>query len=492
MLPFLVPPLVVVAGGLTVYGLMRRHGWAVASSAAWALAAAPGVGFGLLSAVFFFWVFAGMPPPGRLTLTALTGVLALALIAPVYQRPGGPQGPLGREHLGWRSLWQGTVGSRVALVAVLAIAAVAFGLLLWTFPQVTKTQPYGGWDAKAIWNVRALFLYRADGDLGEIFPRLKHGHPDYPLLLPASLAGQYCLAGGEHLAIPAFTSLLFTLGASAALFLAAARFASPAVACAAVAVYLVTPAVWRWAAAQYADIPLSYFLLMAVLTLSSQLDRDRGGRLPPVLAGLFLSFLAWTKNEGTVQAGLLAAAFAVLYAGARRPAAERWRRPLWIAAGALPVAVALTLFKVFWSPVNETARFLGGGLEKFLTLERWLTIVSAYWRQLVPMSGAARWGLLWAALALCALAFRRHRAAGGRPLRLFDATLVLCMGLSVMAYVMTPDGVQWHLSTSLTRLLLQLTPLAMVWAVAGAGRGRPEGARTEQDAEDSKAQRSPA
>ena len=474
----LVPLLVTVFGGLMVFALMRRHGWGVVPSAAWALASAPGVGFGLISAIFFFWVFAGLPPPGRLTLMGLTASLAIAFVAPVYSR---------HERLTWPvALGRGTAGRRLAWVAVSAAIAVGFGLLVFTSPQVGVTNPYGGWDAKAIWNVRALFLYRANGDLAEIFAGMEQGHPDYPLLLPASLAGQYCLLGGEDVAIPQLTSLLFTLAAGAALFMAASRLATPVVAGAAVAVYWATPGVWRWGFNQYADIPLSYLLLMAVLTLSSQLDADRGRRLPPVLAGLFLSLLAWIKNEGMVQAGLLAAAFAVLWwwrlrrteAGGGR---EIWRRPLWIAAGALPVLVALVLFKSHWSPVNETAKFLGGGLEKALALDRWLTVARAFWGELAQWSGAASWGLLWPALVLCAISFRRRRAAGGLPVTLFGAALALTLSLSFMAYVLTPvDGLQWHLNTSLKRLLLQLTPLAMAWAVAGAGKPLPGGEPIER------------
>ena len=462
MVPFLIPVLVAAAGGLVAYVLMRRHGWTPASSVAWALVAAPGVGFGLISVVFFFWVFAGWPPPSRWLLAVLTLILAAAFAAPVFARaersPADGKG-------------QPAAKRRAALLAGGALAALGLGLLLSMFPRFIATQPYGSWDAKAIWNVRALFLYRASGDLDEIYSGLEYGHPDYPLLLPASIAGQYCLLGREDLAIPPMTSMLFTVAAGIALFMAVARTGRPMVAGVAAAVYWATPAVWRWAFNQYADIPLSYFLLMAVLTLASQLDTNPARRLPPVLAGLFLSLLAWTKNEGTVQAILVAAAFFVLWALQKR--VGWWRRPLWVVAGALPVSTALVLFKTHWSPVNETVRFLGGGVDKLLAHERWLTVARAYWSELAPWSGAATWGLLWTALALCAVGFRRHRVAGGRPQQLAGAVLLLTFGLTIMAYILTPvAGLQWHLDTSLKRLLLQLTPLAMAWAVAGVG-GEP-------------------
>ena len=77
---------------------------------------------------------------------------------------------------------------------------------------------------------------------------------------------------------------------------------------------------------------------------------------------------------------------------------------------------------------------------------------------------------MWPSLALCAVCFWRRRVGGGLPVGLLGAAFALTLGLSFMAYVLTPvDNLQWHLDTSLKRLLLQLTPLAMAWACAGIG-----------------------
>ena len=471
-----VPALVCAAGGGLAFGVARRHGWDAPAAAAAAVALAPGVGFGLLSLAFFFWVFAGFGAPGRYALMVLTGVLALALAAPAWARGATPRpaGDRGRPANG---------GPRVALVLLLLWIGMCLVTLLRTFPQVSAAQPFGGWDAWAIWNVRALMLYRGAGRLGEIFSMMKEGHPDYPLLLPGSVAGQYCLYGGEHLAIPQVTGLLFLLGTGAALFLAVWRHGSAIAAAAAVAVLWSTPAVWRWAFTQYADIPLSYLLLIAALGLASQLTAEDRRRLPPALAGFFLGLLTWIKNEGLVLAGLLAAALAAVLLidvrrfAARGPGPDAGGREVLaalprVAAGALPPLIALGLFKSFWSPENETATFLDGAMAKLLDPDRWRPVLAAFYAELNPWTGIAAWGLLWPFLVICGVVFWRRRTAAGAPMRFLGIALIL-IGITLpVVYVCTPANQVWHLSSSLKRLLLQVTPLALVWALGGVGRSR--------------------
>ena len=472
----LVPALVATAGGVTVFAVLRRHGWPGLPSIAGAVALAPGIGFGLLSLAFFFLAFAGFTPPGRWLLAGLSAVLAGAIVAPVV-----PPVAAGRDG-SHDAAGESSAGSRGPLLALLLLAGIGFGLLLWTFPRASAAQPFGAWDAWAIWNVRALFLFRAEDNLGEIFSMLKHGHPDYPLLLPGSLAAQYCLLAGEDLAIPQLTGLLFALGTGALLFFTLWRYSTATAAAAAVAVLGSTPVFWRWAFDQYADIPLAYLLLAASAALASQLDDDPSRRWPPVLTGLCCGLLGWIKNEGLILALLLAAVFAVVLLLPRRRAAgaadrgsdarrEALRRLPWIAAGALPPLSALVLFKSFWSPANETRVFFVGAVEKLLNFDRWQVVLAAFWRELNPWSGIASWGLLWPFLVLCVIAFRRRRRLAGRPVLCLGGTVVLAWAAYLAVYVCTPMGQAWHLNRSLDRLLLQLTPLTLTWALAGGGRG---------------------
>ena len=65
------------------------------------------------------------------------------------------------------------------------VALVVAGLFL----EHSIRYPDGGWDAVAIWNLRARALFAAPQQPGLVFsPELPAQHPDYPILLPALVA----------------------------------------------------------------------------------------------------------------------------------------------------------------------------------------------------------------------------------------------------------------------------------------------------------------
>ncbi len=461
MLAALVPLFLAVVGGAAVAALLRRHGWSWEATVPYALVLGPGVGLGLASLGFFFWVFAGFHPPGRWVQLGLIMVLALVLAAPVYGRLDGGVEPLVR-----RSRWfrRPTVPQLIAGLLVITTLVIVIA----TFPLARVSQPFGFYDAVAIWNPRSFFLFRSAGDLAEIYSDLRHGHPDYPLLLPGALAAQYSLLGKEHVAIPQVTGLLFALSACAAVFLMVARYGSLAAAGSAAALLAVTPSYWRWLYAQYADLPLAYLFVVAALVLASQLE-EPARRLPATLTGFCLGLLTWIKNEGLVLALLLGVALTATIL-VTKDFRNGWiRRALWGLVGGLPVLVALGLFKVFWSPVNETGMFLQDALTKIANVDRWRIIAQAFLAELNPWSGIALWGLLWPFIMIAAVVFWRQRQAVGRPFLFVSLAVASAWAVYFTVYLCTPAGLVWHLDSSLKRLLLQLAPLTLVWSLLGVG-----------------------
>lgn len=451
----LVPVLVALAGGALLLVLTRREHWPRLFRLAAALALGPGLGFGLISLAYFFWVFAGYPPPNRWVLLGSALVLAFLLVA-ATRRPRGDRAGIWELFLG---------SSRLARFIALALVVINLGLLLASFPQISECRRHGSWDATAIWNVRALTLSRADGELSGTFAEMRNlVHPDYPLLLPAALAAQYALLGREDMAIPQITGFLFALALGAAVFFAAARVGSVTAGAAAAAVLWATPNFWRWAFAQCADVPLAYFLVIAAVAVSSQLGDRQSGRLPPSLAGLFLGLLAWTKNEGLVLALILGAAVLGLQVWVHGRDRTRWSRMAWVVAGALPALLALVLFKLYWAPVDDVGRFLDGSLSRALEIERWRTVALGFWNEVNPVTGRAQWGLMWPFLGICGILIGRYRSESGAAVLFLwwavPAAYVCYFGI----YLVTPYSLEWHLDTSVNRLLLQLLPLTLVWA----------------------------
>src|SRR5207248_1854425 len=169
------------------------------------------------------------------------------------------------------------------------------------FIEHTVRYPDGGWDARAIWNLRARALHRAPLRLDLAFsPEMPESHPDYPLLLPALVADAFGVSGEDSyasgsIALTFAALFVMVVGTSAAASLGSAAGWASAL------VILGFPALLQLATVQYADVPLAaLFAGACALFLAS-----RRRRAPLLLAGLAGSLCALTKNEGLIWAAAL-------------------------------------------------------------------------------------------------------------------------------------------------------------------------------------------
>jgi len=210
--------------------------------------------------------------------------------------------------------------------------------------------------------------------------------------------------------------------------------------------------------AQYADVPLMFFYVAAValLVLHDEATDDKsGGRL--LLAGLAAALAAWTKNEGLMfLAVMLAAHFAVVVHGSGWREYSRQLRLL--AAGLLPVMTIVVYFKWVLAPPSDLAVLMDGQslIAKLVDPGRYFDIASELGRRIVPHH---RFGLGMA----CALALYGLCMGLGAKRTLGVAfgglTLLLVLAGYFAVYVVTPYPLEWHMFTSIDRVLLQIWPM---------------------------------
>jgi hypothetical protein len=423
-----------------------------------ALACAPGVGLGLLSVLYFLCACLGLAPVLAWVALAGLGLLSLAALRrPPDERPS-PVPPAPRGAVFW--------------LAHGALLVTALGALF-AFVRWSAAAPLGAFDALAIWNAHAVLFHRAPEAYAEIIARVQSGHPDYPLFLPGAIAAQWTFTG-EQARVPQLTGLCLLAGLAGVTYTAVARAGSRATAAVATAVLLGTPEVWRQSFSQCADLPLAYCAAAAGAGLASLLDERRERRVPPELVGLFLGLLTWTKNEGTVLALVLFAAWLAVQLARGRLIAERGMLA-WLLAGALPGLSATLWFKTAWSPFNEMGHFLDGAIERLTVGERWSTVSVAFLEHFSPLHGFGNWGALWP-LLFVGLILGAHRLGWDRGY----LPLVCALALAAYAaiYLITPQPLPWHLRTSLTRLLFQLLPLLVIACFACATRPAPPPSRS--------------
>lgn len=431
--------------------------WPVQNAARspWVLRVALGLGLGLfVTSVLFVGWSRVTPRPGWPTfLNELTLVAGGAFaLARRYRQRSAPAASI------VRAPW-----SHGAVLALGAIAAAAIPALLAT-GRALQAEPLGGWDAWAIWNLHARFLFRAGQAWPELLnaPAMAWTHADYPLLLPGSIARLWTYTGGETVNAPAIVAAVLALGTLLIVATTLWRQRGPLVAALAALTLLATPFFVTFALNQHADIPLGYFFASTLALLILAGDRADAARCR-CLAGLMAAGAAWTKNEG-----LLFAAATALVVLADATIRRTPRAALGFLVGLLGGFVPVLAFKFGQTPGNDiVSGELVHRLSQLLEPERYRVIAAAAWRD---FGRFGEWHIVpFAALAILLSPARIRTAA--RAVRYLVVILGLMLAGYAAIYLLTPWNLQEHLDSSLVRLLLQLWPATLLlWGLLVSDR----------------------
>jgi hypothetical protein len=357
-----------------------------------------------------------------------------------YRRPAVVGGP-GRVDWIVRAAFGATAA--VALAAVIAAALAV---------------PHGDWDAWAIWNQHARFLFRG-GEQWRAMLEIDWSHPEYPLLLPASVARVWAYAGRETTMAPAMIGIVF--GVASVTFVMTALDLGRRRAWIAGALLLGASTFLVQVPSQCADIPLACFIVATLAVACGPTGLLTGRESPHVaalVAGATSAMAAWTKDEGLVFALLMLLFVAAV--AARRGAR---RQLLWWMAGGAPALITIVWFKLTLAPSSPLfeGQALGIYADRLFDLDRHVVVATSMAQHMV------RWGAPFAvAIVPCVglTAIWLAIANGGVAMRLTLAAVGLMFVTYYIVYLTTPFDLAWHISTSFDRLLAQLWP-SLVLAV---------------------------
>lgn len=430
---FIAQLVALLAGTLLLLALGgRRLPLGLFLSAAWL------AGTGALAAERLLLAQAGLPWS---TLTLALPWLAVAFIAAWRLRREGwrppPRLPLSR---------QGRLGL-AADIAVALVIAVWVAALWW---QATN-QPLAGWDAWSMWFFKGRAMFMEGTVPISLFTDVRHydyyAHLDYPLLVPLTITQTYAWTGDYDPLMKGWWPLL--AGAAAlgmywglhGLMGRAARFGG-------LLLVLGAPDLINYAAgyyAGYAELPL------AVLSLFGAIFFYRWLKCPTAadftLAALFFSLAGFTKNEGLV----VAAAGLLLLFGI----AVATRRLQWAASiGAL---AAVALFLLPWQVERSLLGLTADVQPSWDKIQaQWGVRINPVLNGLIEIATRPnRLYLIWPALPLLAggaLAFTPRRWLATLPLVLLVAAQ---LAAGVIAYIVTPRDLDWHLRTAADRVIFQ-------------------------------------
>lgn len=441
-----------------------------AAGLAFGFCAGGGLGLGVTSCLYFIALLTGLTqyiPAIDLGVCLLLGALCFTRFkrrsAPTLLHPPEP-GRRSRLHL--------------LLAGILSIELVAW---LVTFGIAHFKEPHGRWDAWLIWNMHARFLFRGGDHWRDAFASgLDWSHWDYPLLLPLSIVRGWQYMGSETSLLPAIMGFCFTLLTIGLLLTTLTLLRGRLQGCLAAMVLLGTPFLITMGAAQFADVPLAFFILMTLgmLALHTRAE-ERMGML--LLAGLAAGMAAWTKNEGILF--LLVAAVGLFAATARTDSwREAARRTAGFLGGAMPILLIVLTFKLLLAPTGDLAAGVSWAAlaEKLFDWDRYAQIARAFLLMGISFTqglvdvrvgmqfnpGAVNILLLIAYLLFVGTRIDRQDRTG---LLAIGAVLCLMPAGYFFVYVLTPLDLTYHLITSLNRLFLQLWPgvILLVFMIAG-------------------------
>jgi hypothetical protein len=409
-----------------------------------------GAGAGLFSFLYFGLLLTGAASPVTVLVVDAVVLLLLASLVRWRRTRSAPAGAaVADPNPPYRWTW----------LLVLVFGACLLPVLL-TFIEVVQANPYGDWDAWAIWNLRAKYL-AGPGETWRyaVSPLLTLTHPDYPLLTSGFIAHAWRAGGGQPTTtIPIATALLFSGSALALLVASLALLRGPSLGLLAGMVALANTSFLTHCVSQYADVPLSFYYLatLAAVFLATGVESQRG--LVLALAGFFASLAAWTKDEGILFAAVVLGCYLVVEWGA-----GGWKSLLrnfpWLLGGALPGLLAVAGFKLFLVPAANpmlTQRATDASA-RVLTAQRWVTLMQAIFSEAVDLGSGLLHPLVILAITVFALGFRfvpRHR----RPVLFGALTLAIVFAGYCAVCVLNPTLLGTRRSTPFGRMYSQLWP----------------------------------
>jgi hypothetical protein len=415
-----------------------------------------GVGAGASSILFFVWSMIFYPGYSSSTFLFIEILITLILIIAIILRTRLNE--LGqvlqhRINLRWSTL----------IFTLIFIISAAYAIDIYI--QHTLGEPHGAWDAWAIWNLRARYIFFGGQEWKNVFfVQNLWSHPDYPLLLPSFIASFWTILNNSTKMVPALTAFSFYISTVALFF--SSLWKSRGINHALVGSTLFVSAIEfiNVSSDQYADVPLSfYFLASCVLLYITETENDQNLLL--YLLGFVAGLAVWDKNEGisfVISLLFVKLLFILLASRKSQINAKSFLQLIKIMGGMLIPLIIVEIYKISFPFTND---LIGGQsftliISKITDFGRYNQIFNALWGQFINFGG---WNY---SLGMFPILFVYSLIVGKSYLNQSEniafTKLFLILGITFLQYMciylITPYDLAWHLSTSVNRLVVQLFP----------------------------------
>ncbi|HEY8784031.1 MAG TPA: hypothetical protein VIM16_20550 [Mucilaginibacter sp.] len=313
---------------------------------------------------------------------------------------------------------------------------------------------YGYFDAWAIWNTHAKFLYHP-----QIWTRMFSdgkllSHADYPLMLPSLVAFFWKIINNTSFIIPLLFSFSTLIAVVLLLYYALlVEFQSKIYAYFALFILVADYNFQLQNTSQSADTLLSLFILLAFV-LNNRFRRSSSYNLAYII-GFICAGCTWIKNEGDLFYMVFTAVFFISNYKCVHCIIK------YLAGSIVPLFVTI-YFKVILAPANDLVTVGHNSIPRIIgdlkDVHRYFTIFR--------MSAKILIDNFWAAIIIVFLLLLFNRNFfKSFPFIVFS---ILFSGF-ILIYLTTPYNLEWHLYTSLFRLLYQIYPSLLYVSIIGLG-----------------------
>jgi len=375
--------------------------------------------------------------------------------------------PAVAERRGSVTAWQEVSGLPRALgvTGTLSLAVILFELF-YAF-RVAPVLPITGWDSIQTWFFKAVAFYE-DGRVSSSFlldtPLV---HPDYPLLIPLSVTWLYIALGRVsdelvRIIYPLqFLSLLLVfyhvvrsrVSVSYAMLFTALLSLTPILMVHSAGLIVNLGVLSTGDSVGYADLAFAVCTTAGAGFLYLYAVGERPADLN--MAMLFAGISVWTKDEGLVLITVC-----VLLAAAHALHRRVPLRNCLVAAGVVLVTAGPWL--VYKGSINIPGEYASGySPQTFIDNIGRLSVILDFFGYMM-FKNTSIYSLTWYLYAL-SLALN-YRGFFSRPLLYLNIVLAALFSSYVLVYIISFLNVNFHLATSIDRVILHMLPLAMLIA----------------------------
>jgi hypothetical protein len=328
------------------------------------------------------------------------------------------------------------------------------GLLIYAFLLYSRMHPYGFEDAWSIWNYPARFIYRtnsADIIFNNQFYELFH--PDYPLGLGLNVAWGWLTWGRESTSVPIAIGFYIVICPALILWGALQKWRGTLPALLGTLLYMMSPNL-EWSVGQMADGLLALYFLSALVMLYGYLRTSHLKLL--LLAGLLAGFSAWIKNEGM----LFICVFLFIFMIMAWKRIVNWSAMKWLSLGIfLPLLVVAT----YKSTVHSFSELFSSNYSLAMQVsdvQRWWTIGREF---LIYIVQYGHWPVSIVLVLFVYIILTGFDASERRPQIWLLAILLAQFAGYFGIYLISPYDLDWHLFTSVDRVVSHLFPMVFFW-----------------------------